>query len=153
MGREPLQRPLNVLMWNADEAFTSAVVQLPHRFFLPTTPDRGPFGRGRDSHLPGNAVEIDTYDLCEIPLDVALIQRPDELHLLERWARLRPGRDISVVYRDREVELPEIPESHDEAESNDRKQALQQFLQQWNNSLVRAAATTTIDLTERVAAR
>ena len=38
---------MNVLIWHVHGSWTTAFVQGPHRYLLPTLPERGPWGGGR----------------------------------------------------------------------------------------------------------
>jgi glycosyltransferase involved in cell wall biosynthesis len=104
-------RPLNVLMWHVHGGYTNSLVRLPHRILLPTTSERGPFGRGRGTtwSWPSTAIEVDCDDLLEHQIDVAIIQRVDELHMLERWSGRKPGVDFPVVYLEHNTPGGSIP--------------------------------------------
>ena len=57
----PVRRPLvNVLVWHVHGSWTTAFVQGPHRYLLPTLPERGPWGGGRPAawDWPASAVEV-----------------------------------------------------------------------------------------------
>jgi glycosyltransferase involved in cell wall biosynthesis len=104
------QRPLNVLIWHVHGGYTNSLVQLPHRVLLPTTAERGPFGLGKGTtwNWP-NAVELDCDDMPAQPIDVAIVQRVDELHLLQRWSGRTPGVDFPVVYLEHNTPGGSIP--------------------------------------------
>jgi Glycosyl transferases group 1 len=91
---------VNVLIWHVHGSWTTAFVQGPHRYLLPTLPERGPWGGGRPAawDWPASAEEIDPERLAEEPVDVVVLQRPEEWDLAERWLRRRPGRDVPVVF-------------------------------------------------------
>lgn len=104
-------RPLNVLTWHMHGGYTNSLVRLPHRMLLPTTSERGPFGVGRGTtwDFPDRAIEVMAEDLHEHPIDVAIIQRVDELHLLERWSGRKPGVDFPIVYLEHNTPGGSIP--------------------------------------------
>jgi hypothetical protein len=91
---------MNVLIWHIHGSWTTAFVQGPHRYLLPTLPERGPWGGGRPAawDWPASAVEIHPKRLAEEPVDVVVLQRPEEWDLAERWLRRRPGRDVPLVF-------------------------------------------------------
>jgi glycosyltransferase involved in cell wall biosynthesis len=91
-----------VLLWHVHGSYTTALVQGPHTWLLPVEPDRGPDGRGRAQtwDWPDTAVEIDRATAADTPVDVVVLQRPEELHgLAEQWlGGRRPGIDVPAVY-------------------------------------------------------
>jgi hypothetical protein len=104
------QRPLNVLMWHVHGGYMNSLVRLPHRVLLPTTAERGPFGLGKGTTWDWpTAEELDVDDIPGHPIDVAIIQRVDELHLLERWTNRKPGVDFPVIYLEHNTPGGSIP--------------------------------------------
>jgi hypothetical protein len=91
---------MNILLWHVHGSWTTAFVQGRHRYLLPTLPERGPWGGGRPAawDWPATAVEISPEQLADEPVDVLVLQRPEELELAARWLRRRPGRDVPTVY-------------------------------------------------------
>lgn len=93
---------MNVLLWHLHGSYQTAMVQGPHTYLIPTTPERGPEGRGRaDSwEWPPNAVEVTPRDCLEKEIDVAVFQRTEELFSwAPRWlGGRRPGVDFPAVY-------------------------------------------------------
>ena len=91
---------MNILLWHVHGSWTTAFVQGRHRYLLPTLPERGPWGGGRPAawDWPAAAVEISPEQLADEPVDVLVLQRPEELELAARWLRRRPGRDVPTVY-------------------------------------------------------
>lgn len=91
---------MNILVWHVHGSWTTAFVQGAHRYLLPTLPGRGPWGGGRPAawDWPAAAVEVTPDDLADAPVDVVVLQRPEEIELAERWLGRRPGRDVPAVY-------------------------------------------------------
>jgi hypothetical protein len=87
---------VNVLLWHVHGAWTTAFVQGKHRYLVPVTPDRGPYGlgRARTYDWPDAVAEIAPDGLRGADVDIAVIQRPEELDLARRWL----GRDVPVIY-------------------------------------------------------
>jgi hypothetical protein len=81
-------------------SWTTAFVHGRHRYLVPTTPDRGPYGLGRARTYPwpGSAVEVTPEELATAEVDVVILQRPEELELAQEWTGRRPGRDLPAVY-------------------------------------------------------
>jgi Glycosyl transferases group 1 len=91
---------VNVVVWHVHGSWTTAFVQGRHRYLLPTTAERGPWGGGRPAawDWPATAVETSPDELAEADVDVVVLQRPEELELAERWLGRRPGRDVPAVF-------------------------------------------------------
>jgi hypothetical protein len=89
-------------MWHVHGSYTTSLVQGTHTILLPVEPERGPdgLGRARTWDWPANAVEVTAEDCAREPVDVVVLQRPEELDgLAERWlGGRRPGRDVPAVY-------------------------------------------------------
>jgi hypothetical protein len=95
---EPLG--VNILVWHVHGSWTTAFVQGPHRYLLPTLPERGPWGGGRPAawDWPASAVEVGPDELAGADVDVVVLQRPEEFALAQRWLGRTPGRDVPAVY-------------------------------------------------------
>jgi glycosyltransferase involved in cell wall biosynthesis len=79
----------------------TAFVHGAHDYLVPVEPARGPFGRGRaETYVwPDRAVEITRDEAANAPVDVVILQRPEELDLAAEWLGGRvPGRDIPAVF-------------------------------------------------------
>ena len=91
---------MRILVWHVHGSWMTAFVQGTHTYLLPLVQDRGPDGRGRARtwDWPASAVEVPVAELREAQFDVVVLQRPEELDLVERWTGRRPGRDVPAVY-------------------------------------------------------
>lgn len=91
---------MRVLIWHVHGSWTTSLVQGNHDFVLPLVGDRGPDGRGRAQtwDWPHNALEVPAAELAETDFDVAVLQRPRDLQLLEEWTGRRPGVDVPALY-------------------------------------------------------
>ncbi|GAB7189332.1 glycosyltransferase [Kineococcus sp. NUM-3379] len=91
---------MRILAWHVHGSWMTAFVQGRHDYLLPVVPGRGPDGRGRARTWtwPQAAVETTPEELREADLDVVVLQRPEELELVERWTGRRPGVDVPAVY-------------------------------------------------------
>lgn len=96
----PTTGGLNILVWHVHAAWLTGLVQGSHRYLVPVTPDRGPDGRGRAETYPwpDSVVEVTPEQLRTQPLDVAVLQRPEELDLVTAWTGRVPGVDLPAVY-------------------------------------------------------
>ena len=86
--------PMRILLWHVHGSWTTAFVQGSHDYFVPVTPDRGPYGLGRARtwQWPSSVVELPPAELADTDFDLVLLQRPEELELCRRWLRRTPGR-------------------------------------------------------------
>lgn len=91
---------MNILLWHVHGSWTTAFVQGPHRYLIPTLPERGPWGGGRPEHWewPASAVEVSPEQLADTDVDVVVLQRPEEFDLAARWLRRVPGRHVPAVF-------------------------------------------------------
>ncbi|HEY7077496.1 MAG TPA: glycosyltransferase [Solirubrobacteraceae bacterium] len=83
---------MRILLWHVHGAWTTAFVHGPHSYVVPVLPDRGPDGVGvaRTYAWPDTVTELPPEALRDEPFDVALVQRPHELELLDAWLGHRP---------------------------------------------------------------
>jgi glycosyltransferase involved in cell wall biosynthesis len=92
---------MNVLLWHVHGSWTTSFVQGSHTYLVPVVPDRGPDGRGRARtwDWPASVVERTPDELATTPIDLVVLQRPEDLELAGRWlGGRRPGRDIPAVW-------------------------------------------------------
>ncbi|MCW2609141.1 MAG: hypothetical protein QOC93_1652 [Actinomycetota bacterium] len=104
---------MRVLLWHVHGSWTTAFVRGPHTYLLPVTPERGPYGRGRARtwDWPGAAVEIPVGLLRSAEVDVVVLQRPEEVELVERWLGRRPGVDVPAVYVEHNTPRGAVPDT------------------------------------------
>jgi hypothetical protein len=94
-------------------SWTTAFVQGRHTYVLPVTPERGPYGRGRARtwDWPAAAVEVPVDRLGAAEVDVVVLQRPEEIDLVERWLGRRPGVDLPAVYVEHNTPRGAVPDT------------------------------------------
>jgi len=100
-------------MWHVHGSWTTAFVQGRHQYFVPVVPDRGADGRGRARtwDWPASVHEVPIEQARDVPVDVVVLQRPEELaHLTEEWLGRRPGLDMPTVYLEHNVPQGRIEE-------------------------------------------
>jgi hypothetical protein len=104
---------MRVLLWHVHGSWTTAFVQGPHTYLLPVTPERGPYGRGRARtwQWPPSAVEVPDDRLRDAEVDVVVLQRPEEVDLVERWLGRRPGVDVPAVYVEHNTPKGTVPDT------------------------------------------
>ena len=104
---------MRILLWHVHGSWTTAFVQGPHDYVVPVDAHRGPDGRGRAQtwDWPASVVERTAEQLRDEPIDVVLLQRPDEERLVERWTGRRPGVDVPAVYLEHDAPHPHPTDS------------------------------------------
>ncbi len=93
--------PMNVFVWHVHGSWTTSFVQGPHRYLVPVVPGRGHEGRGRARtwEWPASVVEVTREEARDAPIDVMILQRPEELDAwAAEWTGRRPGVDVPTVY-------------------------------------------------------
>jgi hypothetical protein len=113
---------VNILLWHVHGAWTTAFVHGKHRYLVPVTDDRGPYGRGRARTYPwpDTVEEVTPDELSTVDVDVLVLQRPEELELAGRWLRRRPGRDVPAVYVEHNTPRGDVPDTrHPMADRDD----------------------------------
>jgi glycosyltransferase involved in cell wall biosynthesis len=78
---------VNILIFHVHGSWMTGFVQGRHRYLLPVTADRGPWGRGRARtwDWPSSAVEVTPEGLARHDVDVVVLQRPEEEAMVQNW--------------------------------------------------------------------
>jgi hypothetical protein len=98
-----------VLVWHVHGSWTEAFVAGRHSYLVPSSTDGTAVGLcGRD--WP-NAREVDYADLAEQPVDLVVLQRPEDVDLTTKWMRHRPGIDVAAVYVEHNAPRPSAVDS------------------------------------------
>ncbi|MGC5019602.1 glycosyltransferase [Micromonospora sp. DT47] len=102
---------MNILVWHVHGSWTTSFVHGKHRYLVPVTPDRGPYGLGRARTYPWpeSAVEVTPQQLRREDVDVVLLQRPEEFDLACEWLGRRVGRDVPAVYVEHNTPKGDVP--------------------------------------------
>ncbi|WP_330440829.1 glycosyltransferase [Micromonospora sp. NBC_00821] len=113
---------MNILLWHVHGSWTTSFVHGGHRYLIPTTPDRGPYGLGRARTYPwpDSAVEVSPEELPSADVDMVILQRPEEIDRAEQWLRRRPGRDLPAIYVEHNTPKGDVPNTrHPMADRDD----------------------------------
>ncbi|MBQ1017139.1 glycosyltransferase [Micromonospora sp. D93] len=113
---------MNILLWHVHGSWTTSFVHGAHRYLIPTTPDRGPYGLGRARTYPwpDSAVEVSPEELPGADIDLVILQRPEEVDRAEEWLRRRPGRDLPAIYVEHNTPKGDVPNTrHPMADRDD----------------------------------
>ncbi|MEV0134286.1 glycosyltransferase [Dactylosporangium sp. NPDC050688] len=102
---------MNILLWHVHGAWTTAFVHGKHRYLVPVTDDRGPYGRGRARTYPwpDTVEEVTPERLSTADVDVVVLQRPEELRLAGQWLGRRPGTQVPAVYVEHNTPKGDVP--------------------------------------------
>ncbi|MFI1196673.1 glycosyltransferase [Micromonospora sp. NPDC020750] len=113
---------MNVLVWHVHGSWATSFVHGRHRYLVPVTPDRGPYGLGRARTYPwpAGAVEVTPAELRRAEVDVVVLQRPEEFDLASEWLGRRVGRDVPAVYVEHNTPKGDVPNTrHPMADRDD----------------------------------
>jgi hypothetical protein len=113
---------VNILLWHVHGSWTTAFVQGKHRYLVPVTPDRGPYGLGRARTYPwpGTVTEIGPTELASAEVDLVILQRPEEHDLAHRWLGRSPGRDLPAIFVEHNTPKGDVPNTrHPMADRSD----------------------------------
>jgi hypothetical protein len=96
---------VRILLWHVHGSYTTALVQGPHEYLVPVTPDRGPdgLGRARTWDWPASVREVPLDRIAEAEPDVVILQRPHEEELI------RPLGRAPVVYLEHDAPWGDVP--------------------------------------------
>ncbi|SFK39558.1 glycosyltransferase [Amycolatopsis sacchari] len=101
---------LRVLVWHSHGSYTGAFVRGRHEYLLPALPEGGKWGMGRAGRdWPDSAKEVSPRQLRDDGFDVVVLQRREELDLVERWTGRKPGRDVPAVFLEHNTPTGDVP--------------------------------------------
>jgi glycosyltransferase involved in cell wall biosynthesis len=109
---------VNILLWHVHGSWTTAFVSGKHRYLVPVNPDRNPYGRGRAQTYawPDTVEEITIERLATEDIDLVVLQRPAEEHLLRKWL----GRRLPTLYVEHNTPKVDVPNTrHPMADRDD----------------------------------
>jgi hypothetical protein len=113
---------MNILVWHVHGSWSTSFVSGKHRYLVPVTAGRGPFGRGRARTFqwPDTVEEVTPDRLSDEEVDLVILQRPEEFDLAERWLGRRPGTHLPAVYVEHNTPKGEVPDTrHPMADRDD----------------------------------
>ncbi|MEU8026976.1 glycosyltransferase [Micromonospora haikouensis] len=113
---------MNILVWHVHGSWTTSFVHGRHRYLVPVTPDRGPYGLGRARTYPwpDSAVEVTPRELRRADVDLVVLQRPEEFDLACDWLGRRVGRDVPAIYVEHNTPKGDVPDTrHPMADRDD----------------------------------
>jgi len=101
----------SVLLWHVHGSWTESFVQGRHRYVLPVNAAHDADGRGLCGRHWPRASEVDVERLADEPIDIAVLQRPEELELMAAWTGRRAGIDVPAVYVEHNAPRPSPTDS------------------------------------------
>ncbi|MGC5172593.1 glycosyltransferase [Microbacterium sp. DT81.1] len=95
---------MKVLFWHVHGGYTDGFVRGDHEYLLPVG-ENGDGGIG-DRNWPA-AIEVPLEALHETDIDVVVLQRPEEIALVERLTGRVPGHDLPAVFLEHNTPGPD----------------------------------------------
>ena len=96
----------SILAWHVHGSWTESLVAGRHRYLIPVNDARDADGRGLSGRDWPNAVETPVEQLRDADVDLVILQRPEEIGLVERWTGRRPGVDLPAVFVEHNAPRP-----------------------------------------------
>jgi hypothetical protein len=96
---------MNILLWHVHGSWTTSFVQGKHRYLMPVNAGRDEWGRGRARTFdwPETVEEVAADRVGRADVDIAVVQRPDELALVPRG--------VPVVYLEHNTPRGDVPDT------------------------------------------
>lgn len=109
-------RPLRVLHWHVHGSWSTSFVQGGHTYLLPVRTEydrdgtaRTHGGRPQAWNWPGSVLEVPQERLAEHDIDVVVLQRPEEIALVQRCTGRRAGSDLPAIYLEHNTPRGDVP--------------------------------------------
>lgn len=99
-------RVRSILVWHVHGSWTQSLVAGRHRYLIPVNAAKDADGRGLLGRTWPRAVETPVEQLRHETVDLVVLQRPEEIELVERWTGRRPGVDIPAVFVEHNAPRP-----------------------------------------------
>jgi hypothetical protein len=101
---------MRILMWDVHGGYTDSLVAGTHDYlFLPPEPSgRGGLAR-YGSSPPGHAYEVTAEELRDLPPDLVLLQRLEEIALCTENLGRRPGDDLPTIFLEHNTPKTDVP--------------------------------------------
>jgi hypothetical protein len=99
-------RVRSILVWHVHGSWLQSLVAGEHRYLVPVNDAKDADGRGLLGRDWPRAVETPLDRLRDADIDLVVLQRPEELDLVERWTGRRPGVDLPAVFVEHNAPRP-----------------------------------------------
>jgi Glycosyl transferases group 1 len=99
---------MKILIWHVHGSWTTGFVQGGHEYLVPVVEGRGQdgLGRARTWDWPATVRELSPQQLRAERPDLVVLQRPNDVELLQRWCGVRAGVDVPAVYLEHNAPEP-----------------------------------------------
>ena len=96
---------MKVFAWHVHGSWMTAFVQGGHEYLVPVLAGRGAHGRGlaRTYAWPKSVEEVTLEEAAELEVDVAVLQRPEELELAARLYAAAARNAPNLAERDHQT--------------------------------------------------
>jgi hypothetical protein len=98
---------MRVLLWHVHGGYTDAFVRGDHDYLLPVGEPAEGGGAGVGARDWPAATEVPIGALRETDVDVVVLQRPEEIALIERLTGRVPGHDLPAVFLEHNTPKPD----------------------------------------------
>ncbi|WP_422749116.1 glycosyltransferase [Mycobacterium sp. WMMD1722] len=96
----------SVLVWHVHGSWLQSLVAGPHRYLVPVNEAKDAAGRGLLGRDWPRAEETPLERLRDADIDLVVLQRPEEIELVEEWTGRRPGVDVPAVFVEHNAPRP-----------------------------------------------
>lgn len=107
----PTATARSVLLWHVHGSWTESFVRGRHHYVVPVNAAKDADGRGLCGRHWPRAREVAAEKLADQPIDLAVLQRPEEIELMAAWSGRRPGIDVPAVYVEHNAPRPSPTDS------------------------------------------
>jgi hypothetical protein len=104
---------MRILVWHVHGGWMDGFVRGAHEYVVPVDAERGPWGLGLAGRPWPRAVEATAEELAVRggEIDAVVLQRTEEIGLVQSLTGLRPGIDIPAVFVEHNTPKGSVPES------------------------------------------
>ncbi|MGX7828448.1 glycosyltransferase [Actinokineospora sp. 24-640] len=103
---------MRVLLWHVHGGWMEGFVRGEHEYLLPTAPGAGAYGLGRAGRdWPAAVREVPFAALADEPIDVVVLQRPEEEQLVRGLTGRTPGHDLPAVFLEHNTPKGTVPDT------------------------------------------
>jgi hypothetical protein len=104
---------MRILVWHVHGGWMDGFVRGAHEYVVPVDAERGPWGLGLAGRPWPRAVEATAEELAVRggEIDAVVLQRTEEIGLVQSLTGLRPGIDIPAVFVEHNTPKGSVPET------------------------------------------
>jgi hypothetical protein len=104
---------MRILVWHMHGGWMDGFVRGDHEYVLPVDHEHGPWGLGLAGRPWPHALEATAGELAEAAgtLDAVVLQRLEEIDLVQSLTGLRPGLDVPAVFVEHNTPRGSVPDT------------------------------------------